>query len=102
MAQSVPSKHHRHSIRVKGYDYTRTGAYFVTSCVKNRERAFGEIHNGEMRLSTLGELVKHCWTEIPQRFPNVELDAFVIMPNHIHGIIILTDTVGVGLAPRPI
>lgn len=88
-----PEKHHRHSIRLKDYDYSQAGAYFVTICAWNRECAFGEIIDGEMQLNEWGEVVALCWDEIPIHFPNVELDAFVIMPNHVHGIIIIPDSV---------
>ena len=96
-----PTKHHRRSIRLKGYDYSTPGAYFVTLLVKNRECILSEINEGEIKLSVLGEIVNQCWHDVPTRFPSVELDAFVIMPNHVHGIIVLTDGAGVraGLAP---
>ncbi len=101
-----PDKHHRRSIRLKGYDYSTLGAYFITALVKNRECILSEIRAGEIKLSALGEIVNQCWNEIPKRFPSVQLDAFVIMPNHIHGIIVLTgeaqdDLVRAGLAPAP-
>ncbi len=86
-----PDKHHRRSIRLKGYDYTHVGAYFVTLCTQNHECLFGEVVDGEMQLNAYGRIVQACWDEIPIHFPNVELDAFVIMPNHIHGIIVLAE-----------
>lgn len=93
--KSHPDKLRRRSIRLKGYDYTQSGAYFVTICAQNREGLFGEVVNGEMVLSEAGKMVGHIWKELLIRFPSVELDAFVVMPNHIHGIIII---VGAGLA----
>ena len=81
------NKHHRRSIRLKGFDYTREGAYFVTICTQNQACLFGEIVNGQMRLNDVGEVADICWRAIPERFPRVVLDAFVIMPNHVHGII---------------
>jgi REP element-mobilizing transposase RayT len=89
-----PSKHHRRSIRLKGYDYSQAGAYFVTICTHNRECLFGKINDGTMFLNEMGEIAKQCWLEIPNHFPNVTLDEFVIMPNHIHGIIIINDNGG--------
>ncbi len=81
-----PTKHHRRSIRLKGYDYASEGAYFVTIVTQGRECLFGEIINGEMHLSKYGEIVQKWWNEISLHFPNVETGAFIIMPNHIHGL----------------
>lgn len=99
-----PQKHHRRSIRLKGYDYTQVGAYFVTICTWQRECLFGDVVNNEMQLSRAGETVKFNWYYLPRRYPHVKLDTFVIMPNHVHGIIVLTDddattvcSVGAGL-----
>jgi putative transposase len=84
-----PLVHHRRSIRFRGYDYAQPGEYFVTFCTFGRERLFGEIKNGEMRLSYIGEIVQAEWLRTPTIRPNVELDEFVVMPDHFHGIIIL-------------
>ncbi|MGQ9928667.1 MAG: transposase, partial [Chloroflexaceae bacterium] len=95
---------HRRSIRLKGYDYAQAGAYFVTICTQNRECLFGEVVNGEMRLNTYGAAVLGAWQDLPNHYPNVTLDAFVVMPNHVHGIIVLTTddaTVGAGFKPAP-
>ena len=78
---------HRHSLRLPGYDYSQAGAYFVTLCTYNRRPLFGGIHDGEMKLNSVGMMVERTWSEIPRHFPNVELGEFVVMPNHIHGII---------------
>ena len=86
-----PQKHHRRSIRLKGYDYTRQGAYFITLVTYHREPLFGEIVNGEMRLSAMGKIADEHWRAIPTHFPQAELGAHVIMPNHAHGIIKLND-----------
>ena len=86
-----PQKHHRRSIRLKGYDYSSEGAYYVTIVAHGRECLFGEIIDGEMHLSKYGEIIQKWWDEIPVHFPNVELGAFVIMPNHVHGIIFIID-----------
>ena len=84
-----PDKHHRRSIRLKEHDYSQPGAYFVTICTRDRACLFGEIVDGEMRLNEAGEIARGCWEEIPRHFPLVELDAFVVMPNHVHGIIVI-------------
>lgn len=91
-------EHHRHSIRLPGYDYSLAGAYFVTIVTQDRVCLFGSVVQGEMMLNDIGRLIERRWHEIPSHFSNVRLDAFVIMPNHIHGIIIITD-VGAGLVP---
>jgi putative transposase len=87
----TPENHHRRSIRLKGYDYTKNGAYFVTVCTQNRESLFGGIENDEMRLNDAGQVTRQCWQDIPAHFPHVLLDIFVIMPNHIHGILVIAD-----------
>jgi len=89
-----PNKHHRRSIRLKGYDYTQPGAYFVTICTYQRQVLFGEIINGEMVLNTCGEIVSEEWFKTTQIRANIQLhdDEFVIMPNHLHGIIWIVET----------
>ena len=86
-----PGQHHRRSIRLKEYDYSWAGWYYVTICTKDRECVLGEIRNDTVRLSRMGAAVQIFWQNIPNHFSSVELDDFVIMPNHIHGIIILND-----------
>ena len=86
-----PEKHHRRSIRLKGYDYTQSGAYYITIVTHGRECLFGDMVDGEMRLSRTGQVAQREWERLPRRFPRVQLDRFVVMPNHIHGIIIITD-----------
>ena len=90
-----PEKHHRRSIRLKGYDYTQPGAYFITICTHSRACLFGEIIDGEMHLNEAGQIVVQTWQDLPNHISNVQLDAFVVMPNHVHGIIIITDRAGV-------
>ena len=82
-------KHHRRSIRLKGYDYTQPGAYFVTLVTQGRECLFGEIAAGEMRLNRFGQIAKREWERLSKRFPAVQIDAYVVMPNHVHGIIVI-------------
>ncbi len=89
-----PELHHRRSIRLRGYDYSRAGAYFVTVCTQGKRPLLGEIVEGEMVLNEAGRLVGRAWEVLPRRFPHITLDAFVAMPNHVHGTII----VGAGLA----
>ena len=95
--------HRRRSIRLSGYDYRQAGAYFITVCTHNRMPLFGEIPEDEIILNDAGRIVWECWEAIPNHYPHAELDTFIVMPNHIHGIIFLTDTihVGAGLKPAP-
>ena len=78
--------HHRKSIRLKGYDYSQAGLYFITICVQDRECLFGKIENGEMILNDAGKMVENEWLKIPNRFTNVHLHEYVVMPNHFHAI----------------
>jgi REP element-mobilizing transposase RayT len=99
-----PTRHHRRSIRLKGYDYSQAGAYFITLCTQDRACLFGKVVNGEMRLNDAGRMVLAEWNRLPERFPHLVLDAFVVMPNHVHGILVITDpapTVGATLVVAP-
>src|SRR5438045_9025810 len=86
-----PDRHHRRSHRLQGYDYSRNGAYFVTICVHNRECLLGEICNETLAFSEIGQAVERIWTEIPERFPSILLDEYVLVPNHLHGILQFTE-----------
>jgi REP element-mobilizing transposase RayT len=94
-----PDVQHRRSIRLQRYDYSCAGAYFVTICTLNRECLFGEMEDGAMRLNDAGKVVEECWQEIPSHFPQVELDEFVVMPNHVHGILVIGES-GVAVEER--
>lgn len=83
--------HHRESIRLKEYDYSKPGGYFITIVTKNRVCLFGNVVDGEMLLNEAGKTVNECWRAIPEHFPQVTLDGFIVMPNHIHGIIIIDE-----------
>jgi len=102
---------HRRSIRLKGYDYSKSGAYFITICVKDRIHFFGKIENGKMILNDAGKMIDKWWQKIPLKFPDIELGDYQIMPNHFHAIVInngignpqMVDSVGadsVGADPR--
>ena len=79
----------RRSIRLRDYDYTTGGAYFITMCTRNRECLFGSVIDGNVLLNELGEIAASCWNAITEHFPDVEVDRFVVMPNHIHGILVI-------------
>jgi putative transposase len=85
-----PQKHHRRSIRLRGYDYSQAGAYFVTICARNHESIFGQIMEGKMVLNEYGQAVAECWCWLEIQYEYVELDECVVMPNHTHGIVILS------------
>jgi REP element-mobilizing transposase RayT len=84
-----PDIHHRRSIRLREYDYSANGAYFVTICTEGRECLFGEILNATMLMNDAGRMVVESWLKLPDKFPGVELDEFVCMPNHFHGILVI-------------
>ena len=90
-----PQKHRRRSVRLNGYDYAQPGSYFVTLVTQHRTCLFGDIINGESQLNDAGRLVQSVWIGLPVHYPGVVTDAFVVMPNHFHGIIIL-----LGARPR--
>ena len=85
------TKYHRKSIRLKNFNYSQAGAYFVTICTYDKEGVFGEIINGEMNLNDIGKIVELEWMKTSEIRKNVILDLFVIMPNHLHGIIIIIE-----------
>ncbi|MCR4439469.1 MAG: transposase [bacterium] len=89
-----PDRHHRRSIRLKGYDYTQPGAYFIPICAHERASLFGAVVGGEMVLNEYGRIVQTCWDAIPNHFPHAELDAFVVMQNHVHGMLWIVETDG--------
>ncbi|HET8829318.1 MAG TPA: transposase [Pelobium sp.] len=91
-----PRIHHRRSIRLKGYDYSRAGAYFITICCEKMACRFGYVEKEGMMLNELGEIAYNEWIKLAERFDCFELDVFQIMPNHMHGIIVLKDVINVG------
>lgn len=82
-----PEKHHRRSIRLKNYDYRQPGWYFITICTFQQERRFGEISQGKMLLNPAGEAVQAIWRGLGKRYPNCNPDAFIAMPDHVHGLL---------------
>jgi len=95
------SEEHRRrvSLRLPGFDYGSAGAYFVTICTHDRKCTLGDIVRGVFRPNGAGAAVKECWYELPHHYAGVGLDAFVAMPNHVHGVIALLDPVGAGFKP---
>ncbi len=93
-----PNIHHRKSIRLKGYDYTQAGLYFITICTQNRDCLFGEIRTDEMKLNDAGRMIETEWVKLKNRFQNIEIHEYIAMPNHFHGILeIVGSTVGATL-----
>jgi REP element-mobilizing transposase RayT len=99
MAKYDPDKHHRRSIRLKNYDYASAGVYFVTICVQHRQPLFGKIVAQSMQLNEAGQMIESVWQLLPERFPHIEMDEFVVMPNHFHGILVIHNRAG--LVPAP-
>ena len=87
-----PDLHHRHSIRLVGCDYAQSGAYFITICTHNREYIFGEIVDRAMNYNELGNIVRSYWQELALHHPNIDVDESIVMPNHLHGIIIIHES----------
>lgn len=79
------------SIRLRDYDYSQPGAYFLTVCTQDRQCLFGEIVDGEMQLNDAGRMIARWWEELPNKFPSAEIDEYVVMPNHSHGIVMIVD-----------
>jgi REP element-mobilizing transposase RayT len=94
-------KHHRRSIRLPGYDYSSAGAYFVTLCTYGRDCLFGAVDGGTVRLNDYGLVARDEWLRTGEVRAEIELDAFVVMPNHIHGIVLITDDVGAKTVGAP-
>ena len=86
----------RRSIRLRGYDYSTPGAYFITACTHNRLLLFGRVVDGKVEANRIGAVVEDCWSKLPDHYDHVAIDAFILMPNHIHGVITI---VGAGLKP---
>ncbi len=101
MTGQAPEQSGRRSIRLKGYDYSQAGGYYVTIVTQLRESFFGKICDGEMIFNDAGRMVNIEWGSLQERFPNIETDVFQVMPNHLHGIIIIhnPEPVGAGLVP---
>jgi putative transposase len=95
LTMNIDKKSHRRKlVRLRHYEYSQSGAYFITMCVQNRACLFGNIIDGDMQLNDAGRMIQSLWNELPTFYSGSEIDAFVIMPNHFHGIIILNESVG--------
>jgi len=89
-----PQNHHRKSLHLKYYDYSKHGAYFVTICTYQNQHLFGRIRAEEMQLSSSGQMVSDVWNDLPNRFKDIKLDVSILMPNHFHGIVIINPRSG--------
>ena len=89
MSRIYPQMHHRRSIRLPGYDYSQAGSYFVTICAQDSECLFGDVVDGMVVLNDAGRMVQTVWDELPKHYPGVQLDEYIVMPNHFHGIVSL-------------
>ena len=102
MPDKFQNKYRIASARLSTWDYGSNAAYFITICTANRQHYFGEIINGEMQLSKVGEIANECWMNIPAHFSHFYLDAFIIMPNHVHGIVVIDKPYSVETGQVPI
>jgi len=84
-----PDRHNRRSIRLQGHDYSQAGVYFITICTQDRACLFGDVVNGDMRLNDAGRIVQAVWYGLPNHHSGIGLDAFVVMPNHVHGVVVI-------------
>ncbi len=91
----------RKSNRLRDYDYSERGYYFVTICTKDRKKVFGDVEEGKMNSNRCGEIVSQCWSELPGHYLNCSLDSFIVMPNHVHGIVVINDKNDVGNGSKP-
>jgi putative transposase len=89
-----PDFNHRQSIRLNGYDYSASGAYFITICTHEREHLFGDIVDETIELNILGDIARSHWQQLSQHHPNIIMDESIVMPNHLHGIIVLESLTG--------
>ena len=96
----MSDRFHRRSIRLRGYDYRQAGAYYVTVCTHERVHLFGQVTDGAMRNSPMGDIVQRCWDAIPEHMPHVDVGEFVVMPNHVHGIVVITVSVSGSSVPH--
>lgn len=97
MKKYNPDKHHRRSIRIPGHDYSTAGSYFITICVNYRQPLFGEVRQKTMVPNAAGKMVQRIWEELPLHYPGVGIDTFVVMPDHVHGIVVLQKDGGLKL-----
>ena len=88
-----PERHHRYSTRLRNYPYHLSGMYCVTICTSQRQEIFGQVQRGVMELNHVGNIVASEWEDLPRRFPSILLDAFVVMPNHLHGILMISQPI---------
>jgi len=95
-----PKKHHRRSIRLKGYDYSQPGWYFVTIVIQNREMLLGDVVDGEMIFNVFGKTINYQWQKLPEHFKNIRPDEYQTMPNHFHGIIHIVGGRGDAFRPK--
>ena len=102
MTTIMPESRSRRSIRLRGYDYALAGAYFVTIVTRDRQCLFGEIVDGQTRLNLWGKIAQDEWQKSAQIRKEIELDTFIVMPNHIHGIIVITDAPGRATGRSPL
>jgi putative transposase len=101
MDEDIFFNRRRKILRLRDYDYSQNGAYFITVCVHHRQFLFGHFKEGKLHINKFGRIVQECWSELPSHYPDIQLDNFIVMPNHIHGIVIFDSNARAGLRPAP-
>ena len=90
--RTIPGRQRRRrTVRLKDFDYAQPGGYFITVCTQDRRCLWGSVHAGDVWLNEIGRIAEKCWKDIPAHFPNVRMDTFCVMPNHLHGILLFGD-----------
>jgi putative transposase len=102
MTRYNPQRHHRRSVRLRGYDYSQPGAYFVTINVRDGECVLGDVVEGQVQLTAWGDIARGFWAQVPARFPHVSIDELVVMPNHVHAVIMIHESVQEGAMTAPV
>ncbi len=101
MGEDAVNIFHRKALRLRSYDYSQNGAYFITICAHHRQFLFGRFKEGKLDISRFGRIVEICWSELPLHYFDIQLDNFIVMPNHVHGIVIFDSEARDGLRPSP-
>jgi putative transposase len=101
MDEAILFNRHRKVMRLRDYDYSQDGAYFITICAHRRQFLFGRFEDRKLIVNKFGEIVETCWSELPSHYSGIQLDTFIVMPTHVHGIVIFDSEARAGLRPAP-
>jgi putative transposase len=101
MDEAIFFNRHRKVLRLRDYDYSQNGAYFITICTHRRQFLFGRFEDGKLIVNEFGKIVETCWSELPSHYNDIQLDTFIVMSNHVHGIVVFDSEARAGLRPAP-